>query len=143
MVFKNGSIKNKGWELSRFATDYHYVCCGVGGKIFKHFIQEYDPGEVVSFADRRWTVSSDNNLYTKLGFELDEILRPDYKYYLYSGGNNKRIHKMSLNKKTLSRKYGLNKKLTESEMAKELGYDRIWDCGLFRYVWKKKETPSK
>lgn len=142
MIFKNGSIKNKGWELSRFATDYHYVCCGVGGKIFKHFIREYNPSEVVSFADRRWTVSSDNNLYIKLGFELDEVLRPDYKYYLHSGGNNKRIHKMSLNKKTLSRKYGLNKKMTESEMAKELGYDRIWDCGLFRYVWKK-ETPSK
>ena len=26
--------------------------------------------------------------------------------------------------------------MTEWEMARELGYDRIWDCGLFRYVWK-------
>ena len=30
--------------------------------------------------------------------------------------------------------------MTETEMAKELGYDRIWDCGLIKYVWKKEET---
>ena len=29
----------------------------------------------------------------------------------------------------------LNPKLTETEMAKELGYDRIWDCGLIKYVY--------
>jgi hypothetical protein len=27
--------------------------------------------------------------------------------------------------------------MTETEMVKKLGYDRIWDCGLIRYVWKK------
>jgi hypothetical protein len=25
--------------------------------------------------------------------------------------------------------------MTETEMVKELGYDRIWDCGLIKYVW--------
>lgn len=25
------------------------------------------------------------------------------------------------------------------EMVKELGYDRIWDCGLIKYVWKNNE----
>ena len=28
--------------------------------------------------------------------------------------------------------------MTETEMAKELGYDRIWDCGLIKYVWERK-----
>ena len=28
--------------------------------------------------------------------------------------------------------------MTELEMARALGYDRIWDCGLFKYVWEKK-----
>ena len=85
MSFKNGSIKNNGWELVRFASDYHYVCCGVGGKLFKHFIRTENPSTVFSFADRRWTISPDNNLYTKMGFRLDKILRPDYKYYKSSG----------------------------------------------------------
>lgn len=36
----------------------------------------------------------------------------------------------------LSRNPHLNPTMTEHEMAKELGYDRIWDCGLLKYVWK-------
>ena len=50
--------KNKNeWELTRFASDYNYICCGVGGKLFKHFTREYNPILVKSFADRRWTVN--------------------------------------------------------------------------------------
>ena len=30
-----------------------------------------------------------------------------------------------------------NIKITEHEMTRELGYDKIWDCGLFKYVWTK------
>lgn len=30
--------------------------------------------------------------------------------------------------------------MTETEMARELGYDRIWDCGLIKYVWKRNEN---
>ncbi len=135
MTFRNGNVKNNGWELTRFASDYHYVCCGVGGKMFKHFLKEQKPEKVSSFADRRWTISTEDNLYTKLGFQVEKILRPDYKYFLSKGGNNRRIHKMSLNKKMLSKKYNLDARLTENEMTKMLGYDRIWDCGLIKYVY--------
>ncbi len=136
MSFKNGSIKNKGWELTRFASDYNYVCCGVGGKLFKHFLKEYNPEKVFSFADRRWTVSVNDNIYTKLGYNIETILKPDYKYFKLRCHNNSRIHKMSLNKKLLAKNYGLDIRLTESEMTRQLGYDRIWDCGLIKYVYK-------
>lgn len=137
MVFKNGNLKNDGWELVRFATDYKYICCGVGGKMFKTFIKEYNPQTVSSFADRRWTTNIYNNLYIKIGFVIDKILKPDYKYYNNKLHNNKRIHKMSLNKNIMIKKFGLDKRLTEWEMARSLGYDRIWDCGLVKYIWTK------
>ena len=38
------------------------------------------------------------------------------------------------------RKYpnaGLTNEMTETEMTKKLGYDKIWDCGLIKYVWRK------
>ena len=41
------------------------------------------------------------------------------------------------NKKKLSKEYGFPLTMTETEMIKELGYDRIWDCGLIKYVWEK------
>lgn len=131
--------KEGKWELTRFASDYNYICCGVGGKLFKHFIKEYDPQVVKSFADRRWTVDEENNLYIQLGFKFDNYIKPDYKYYNPKVDKYKRFHKFGFRKQILLKKYfdKLNPNMTETEMVKELGYDRIWDCGLIKYVWKK------
>lgn len=136
MVFKHGNIKNPSWELLRFASDYNYICQGVGGKLFKFFVRNYNPDTITSFADRRWTIDEENNVYVKLGFEVECYTKPDYKYYNEKIDRYKRFHKMALNKKSLHKKYGLPLTMTEREMTKELGYDRIWDCGLIKYVWK-------
>ena len=135
MTFKKES-KDGYWELSRYATDYHYICQGLGSKMFKHFIRENNPTEVKSFADRRWTVNADNNLYTKLGFKLENTLRPDYRYYNEEVDRFQRFHKFGFRKQILNKKYGLPLTMTETQMVQELGYDRIWDCGLFKYVWR-------
>ena len=135
MTFKKEEEKGK-WDLNRFASDYNYICQGVGGKLFKYFIKKYNPLEVKSFADRRWTINKDNNLYTNLGFILTDVLKPDYKYYNPKIDKFRRFHKFNFRKQILSKKYNLDINLTEDEMTKELGYDRIWDCGLFKYVWK-------
>lgn len=42
-----------------------------------------------------------------------------------------------LNKNALIKKYGFDPNMTETEMAKQLGYDRIWNCGLIKYIWRK------
>lgn len=137
MNFKKGNLKNKGWELNRFATDINYKCPGIGGKLFNYFIKKYNPIKIISFADRRWTINIENNLYTKLGFNIEKIGNPDYKYYNEKVDRYKRFHKMGFNKTILNKKYGLPITMTETEMVKELGYDRVWDCGLIKYVWKK------
>ena len=68
MTFKQLKKGRNDWELNRFATNSDYLCCGVGGKLFSFFIKNYKPNSIISFADRRWTVDVNNNLYTKLGF---------------------------------------------------------------------------
>lgn len=125
------------WELTRFASNYNYICQGVGGKLFKHFIREYNPSSVKSFADRRWTIDEENNLYIQLGFKFDGYTPPDYKYYNVNVDKYRRFHKFGFRKKTLLKKYPdkLDPDMTETEMVKELGYDRIWDCGLIKYIW--------
>lgn len=130
-------VKNKEncFELNRFASDNKYICQGIGGKLFSYFIKKYNPLEVKSFADRRWTIDYENNLYTKLGFKLDKILPPDYRYVI----NGKRVHKFNCRKERLHKKYGLPLTMTEKEMTEKLGYYRIWDCGLIKYVWEKEE----
>lgn len=142
MCFKNGNVSNESWELTRFATNSNYIYQGVGGKMFSYFVKKYEPNMVISFADRRWTPWSNNNLYTKLGFTLENITKPDYRYYNENVDRYKRIHKMSMSKSLLSKKYGFPMTMTELEMTKELGYDRIWDCGLFKYVWRRENGNS-
>lgn len=129
---------DKKWELNRFATDITLSCPGIAGKILKTFINEYDPLEIKSFADRRWTMNPENNLYTKIGFELQGITKPEYRYYKI-GGECKRLHKFGFRKQILHKRYNLPLSMTETEMVQSLGYDRIWDCGLFKYVWHKKQ----
>ena len=135
MSFKNGNIKQSGWELTRFATNSNYRCHCLGSKIFTNFIRKYNIKEIISFADRRWTIDINNNLYTNLGFTVANIGRPDYRYYNEKVERYKRVHKMYMNKTKLIKKYGFDKSMTELEMARELGYDRIWDCGLIKYVY--------
>ena len=131
------------WDLNRFASNINYSFQGVGGKLFSFFVKKYNPIKVKSFADRRWTLSKENNIYTKLGFKLDKTLKPDYRYYNEHIDKFERFHKFNFRKQILHKKYGLPLEMTESEMVKKLGYDRIWDCGLFKYVWKKPDNEIK
>ena len=126
---------NSDWELTRFATDITKLCCGVGGKLFNYFVKKYNPSYIKSFADRRWTLDKDNNLYTKIGFVLEDILKPEYRYIESSG--YQRIHKFNFRKQRLSKLYNLPLSMTETEMCDEIGVYKIWDCGLLKYVWKK------
>jgi hypothetical protein len=122
------------WILNRFATDNKLICQGVGGKLFSYFINKYNPTYVKSFADLRWTLDRDNNLYTKLGFKLSGVLKPDYRY-VSASHPTERIHKFNFRKKILMKRFNSDYNKTESELTNELGYYKIWDCGLLRYEW--------
>ena len=124
--------KDSFWNLNRYCTDFSYSCPGVAGKMFSSFIKKYQPKEVKSFLDYRWCKNRMENLYTKLGFVEKEILAPDYRY---TNGHAQRLHKFGFRKNKLSKKYGLPLSMTETEMTKKLGWTRIWDCGLIKYVW--------
>lgn len=138
MTFKKFmSNRRLSWELNRFATKNGTICQGVGGKLFSHFVKKYDPSEVKSFADRRWTVNKENNLYTSIGFKLDEVLEPDYRYYDSKTSRIERIHKFNCRKQALMKRLGENNDMSEKEMAEKLSLKKIWDCGLLKYIWKK------
>ena len=110
------------WNLTRFTTNYHYSIPGLANKIFKYFV-ENNEGEIVevkTFLDRRWS-HSDVNVYDRMGFVLEETLRPDYRYVV----NNERKHKFGFRKNILHKKYGLPLTMTEREICQELGFESI------------------
>ena len=141
MTFDNNRQMNKKennkdeYELKRFCSTSDCLVIGIAGKLLSYFVKKYNPKKIISFADRRWTLNSENNLYTKLGFKLTNILMPDYTYYSPKIHRVKRHHKFSFGKSSLKKKFPeiYNDNKTEWEMMQELGYDRIWDCGKFKY----------
>ena len=137
MCFKKEKADSKNWELTRFAVDNNYNVCGAGGKLFKYFTRIYSPEVIKSFADRRWSQDEPKNLYRKLGFVLDKILPPDYKYFDSKSKKLKRLHKFNCRKDRLHKKYGLPLSMTEREMTDYLKFYRIYDCGLYKYVWMR------
>ena len=134
MTFKREIKNSDKWELTRFATDITKHCVGVGGKLFKYFVKKYEPSEIKSFADRRWGSTLKENLYDKLGFMVDNVLKPYYHYVV----GKQRLHKFGFRKQILLKKYpnnGLSEDMTEHEMCQKLGFQRIYDCGLIKYKW--------
>lgn len=130
----NQGKKEYDFELVRFATNFHYIISGLGGKMFNFFIKKYKPKSVVSFADRRWSFNN-TNLYEKIGFHKDGFTSPTYTYYKPTIDKYKRYSKFQFGLKGLKDKGLFIEGLSEWECMQHHGWDRIWDCGLIRYVW--------
>jgi hypothetical protein len=132
MTFLNEG--NDKWNLLRFATDVSLKLPGIASKMFKYFKVSNDYTIIKSFLDRRWNTEG-NTMYERLGFKVDKIEAPDY-YYVK---DKKRYHKFSFRKqkllKTYGEKYCLNNSMTEAEMTAIIGFSRIYNCGLVRYVY--------
>ena len=112
------------YELARFATSKQVP--GAASKLLKAFISEYKPKHIVSYADRRW---SQGNLYETLGFLLTKTNTPAYWYTL---DFKQRLYRYNFRKQILVSN-GANPDMSESQIMKELGYTRIWDCGTLRF----------
>ena len=120
------------YELNRFATNGVH---GAFSKLIKAFCNENAWSVITSFGDR-CVVSRLSNVYLSHGFQEVSVSPPDYRY---TSGKCDRIHKFNFRKSILSRKYGLDPKLSEQQMADELGFKRIYNCGLIKYVLKNEK----
>jgi hypothetical protein len=127
--------EENSYELLRFATDIEFRVIGIASKLLSFFVKKYNPKSIISFADRRWTLDKCNNLYTNIGFELKNTLKPDYTYYNPKLDRFRRYHKFGFGKNSIKKKFPeiYSSEKTEWMMMQEAGYDRIWDCGKFCY----------
>lgn len=125
------------YEITRLATNSNYICYGIGGKLFKYFTINYNPSIIITFANRRYCPNHDNNIYTKLGFIFDKITPPDFTFYDKNLNKFKRFNKDSFSKEDLHKIYNLPLSMDYSDMIKESKLDKIWNCGLIKYVWLK------
>lgn len=118
------------YELLRFCNKLNTNVVGGASKLFKHFLKEVNPTNVISYADRRW---SNGNLYDKLGFSMTHSSQPSYFYVI----NDKRQNRFLFRKDTLI-KQGYDKSKTEHQIMLDRGIYRIYDCGCLVYEYQLK-----
>ncbi len=130
-----GRLNKEGsWELIRFCNKLGYLVIGGASRLFKNFIDKYNPLYVTSFCDRRW--SPNNNFYKNLGFNFLGNTPPNYWYYQ----NNTliRMHRYNFRKDVLVKQV-FDKEKTEFEIMSERNYMKVYDCGSSKWLWENKK----
>ena len=123
------------YELLRFCNKLDTTVIGGADKLLKHFIKTYSPKQIISYADRRWSIGE---LYKKLNFEFVKNSKPNYFYVI----KNKRENRFNHRKDILVKK-GYDKNKSEHEIMLNKGIYRIYDCGNIKYILNPHDIYNK
>lgn len=129
MTFLKGDISKRisGWELNRFCSKLYTNIPGGATRLFKYFLNNYNPDTITSFADSRW--SKKDAVYSRLGFEFEHNTVPNYWYF--SSKDTTRHHRY---------KFKTTKDLTEKQQVEKYKLMSIYDCGSSKWVWRRKKA---
>ena len=129
MTFSKSEMSRRsvGWDMNRFCSKQGYNIQGGASKLFKAFVDQYNPDQVISYADLRWGTG---NTYKHLGFHYEGDTVANYWYF--KEGTIERYHRFGLRKKANE-----PKEITEWEIRQDEGWNRIWDCGSAKWVYTK------
>ena len=121
--------KKYQYELSRFCSKNNCNVIGGASKLFKYFIEKYNPQSIISYSNIAHTKGK---LYETLGFELDSISDPNYVWC--NNGHDILTRYQCQKHKLLKQGFKGN---TEVEIMHNNGFYRIFDCGNKVWIWKK------
>jgi hypothetical protein len=125
----NSISNNKNeYEMLRFCNKLNTNVIGGASKLFKYFLRNFNPIEIVSYADRSY---SNGNLYNQLGFELEHITTPNYHYVV----NDIRKYRYGFRKDILV-KEGYDPNKSEHEIMLERKIYRIYNSGNYKFIYK-------
>ena len=122
---KRPTFNNSEYELIRFCNKLNTTVIGGASKLLKHFIKNYQPKEIISYADRRW---SNGNLYEVLGFNFVSNTEPNW--FIING--NYRYHRVKYQKHKLVNQ-GYDESKTAHKICIDNNFYRIYDCGTKKY----------
>lgn len=125
------SLGNKSkpneYELLRFCNKLYTNVVGGASKLFTAFTKNYSPRTITSYCNRS---IGTGKLYQQLGFTFLYNTPPNYFYVKGS----KKFPRFKFRKDVLI-KQGHDKNKTEACIMKEVGYNRIYDCGSMKFQW--------
>jgi hypothetical protein len=132
-VMNFGSPNNEGnkkryeYELKRYSTTKRVN--GGASKLFSYFCKKFNPKSVLSYQDARW---GSGNLYRKLGFNFIGETKPNY--FWVNKNTERRYTRHTYTKQKLI-DLGYDEGKSETEIMKELGFLKVFDCGNRKFEW--------
>lgn len=117
--------KDGCFEMIRFCNKLNFNVIGGASRLLKYFIKTYNPKQIISYADRRW---SQGKLYETLGFDFVKNTTPNYFYIVKKRRENRFKYR-----KDILIKEGFDSNKSEREIMAERKIPRIYDCGCKLY----------
>lgn len=126
-IIMGNCAQSNRWEISRMAFALNTHIPGGASKMLEYFCHNYSD-QLFTYADRRWCHSIP--CYNQF-MNFDKCTDPGYWYFKH---DHTRWHRYAFAKHTLASKLGVfDPQLTEYQNMRANGYDRVWDCGNFKY----------
>nr|DAR91009.1 MAG TPA: endonuclease-like protein [Caudoviricetes sp.] len=127
--------KKYEYELLRYCASHNVI--GGAEKLFKYFISEYKPSNIISYCD---TSKFNGKVYDALGFKLDTINSPSCHWY--SVKEAKHITDNLLRMQGYDRLFKENhgKGTSNEELILARGYLPVYDCGQSTYIWENNKN---
>jgi hypothetical protein len=127
--------KNIEWEIIRYANKLNITVVGGFQKLFSHFKKTYTPKSIVSYADKRYSIG---NVYKTIG--MKEIKNDAVNYYYFNKSEGIRYSRHQFQKHKLKDKLPIyDENLSEINNMRMNKFNRIYDCGNYKFVWCKNE----
>ena len=126
--------KKYQYELSRFCNLINTNLIGGASKMFNFFKENYKVNSVVTYSDKRFFSGV---VYENIGMTRLEDTPPGYHYFHKNNGTP--LNRIYFQKHKLSKVLKVfDSNLSEWQNMQINGYDRIWDCGHFKFEWTRK-----
>ena len=118
------------WELLRLCYDSRYIVAGGSEKLWKAFLQRYQPQSVISYCDLS---KFSGCVYTQLGMSLDHINTPNK---IWSKGSECVTNNLLLQRgydQLFHTSYG--KGTSNEQLMLDNGWLPVYDCGQAVYTY--------
>lgn len=121
------------YELIRFCNAKGITVVGGASKLFKYFIQKYEPVQVISYSD---IARTSGKLYDKLGFKLERVTDPNYIWVNLK--DDSYLTRYQTQKHKLLEQYpDVTSDETEVSIMTAKGYVQVFDSGNKVWRWHK------
>ena len=117
------------YELLRYSSKLGTSVVGGFSRLLKYFIRNYSPKNIMTYCDRSTSIG---NVYLKSGFTLIGNTGPNYFYFKDANIFSREQFQKHKLKDTLK---VFDASLTEYANMQINGYDRVWDCGNWKFVY--------